>query len=547
MFGLLGVVYLIGLFVPLMDSDAAHHANIALHMYQHNNFVDLVDKGKDYLDKPHLLFWTSALSYYIFGVTAFAYKLPSLLFSIAGVWATYRLGTRLYNKETGRLAALLLASAQAFMLACMDVRMDAILTSCIILSVWQLVESVTEKKWYNLVLAALFMGMGFSTKGQVGIVMPAVALFFYLVYKRDLRQLFHPKWILLGLMTIVFMLPVIYCFYLQYDLHPEKNIRGMTNISGVKFILWGQNIERLDGKSWGGGKRDYFFYLHTMLWAFLPWSLIAYYAIGHRLGEMGRAGLAYHKYKEGLTIGTVVLIFVLISVSRFQLPHYLNILFPYFSILSAARLLSLAQERASGKLRVIWGMQVVVILLLLGLSVLVNAWFFPVTGIAVIAAAILLLAVLIASMLRKEDSLPKLVTASVIGIVIVNFLLNASFYPRMMAYQGGSGLAHAAKERDIDVKQVRYYDAHSFAFDFETRNLTPFIDLGEIRRDTTGGRWIFTSQRGLDSLRLEGIPIADSIRSPQYRLTRLKLSFLNPATRQQQLDHYYLVKTGNRP
>jgi hypothetical protein len=48
-----------------MNNNAAHHANIALHMYLTNDYVNLIDQGKDYLDKPHLLFWLAALSYHV--------------------------------------------------------------------------------------------------------------------------------------------------------------------------------------------------------------------------------------------------------------------------------------------------------------------------------------------------------------------------------------------------------------------------------------------------------------------------------------------------
>ena len=47
------LVYAGSLLFPLMDKDAAHHANIALRMYEHNDYVSLVDRGNDYLDKPH--------------------------------------------------------------------------------------------------------------------------------------------------------------------------------------------------------------------------------------------------------------------------------------------------------------------------------------------------------------------------------------------------------------------------------------------------------------------------------------------------------------
>src|SRR5438128_7187146 len=96
-FVLLAIVYITGLLVPLMDNDSAHHANIALHMYLTGDYVSLVDHGKDYLDKPHLHFWLSAWSYSLFGVTGFAYKFPSFLFTLLGTYSTYRLGKVLYG------------------------------------------------------------------------------------------------------------------------------------------------------------------------------------------------------------------------------------------------------------------------------------------------------------------------------------------------------------------------------------------------------------------------------------------------------------------
>ena len=129
-----------------MDRDSAHHANIAMHMYLNRDYVNLIDAGQDYLDKPHLLFWLCALSYKIFGITSFAYRFPSFLFTILCVYSVYRLGRSLYNEETGKLAALIIASAFAFILANTDVRMDAVLTACVAFATWQGVEFIRHQK-----------------------------------------------------------------------------------------------------------------------------------------------------------------------------------------------------------------------------------------------------------------------------------------------------------------------------------------------------------------------------------------------------------------
>ena len=45
----------------------------------------------------------------------------------------------------------------------------------------------------------------------------------------------------------LFISPVVYCYYLQYNLHPEIMVRGKDHINGVKFILLNQSIERFSG------------------------------------------------------------------------------------------------------------------------------------------------------------------------------------------------------------------------------------------------------------------------------------------------------------
>jgi len=184
---MLGMVYVAGLFVPLMDNDSAHHANIGLRMYLTGDYVNLIDHRGDYIDKPHFLFWISALSYHVFGVTTFAYKFPSFLFTILGVYSVYRLAAELYNKETGKLAALVMASSFCVILSNNDVRMDAILTAAISFSLWQLVSFVHYKKFIFLLGSALGLAIGFATKGHVGLVTPVFGVFLYIIYRKEYR------------------------------------------------------------------------------------------------------------------------------------------------------------------------------------------------------------------------------------------------------------------------------------------------------------------------------------------------------------------------
>ncbi|HVZ26531.1 MAG TPA: hypothetical protein VG842_10770, partial [Sediminibacterium sp.] len=69
------VTYLLGMFlIPLMDIDAAQYASISREMLENHHYLWLFDLGKDYLDKPPMLFWLSSQSMRILGVHDWAYR-----------------------------------------------------------------------------------------------------------------------------------------------------------------------------------------------------------------------------------------------------------------------------------------------------------------------------------------------------------------------------------------------------------------------------------------------------------------------------------------
>ncbi len=78
-----------GLLVPIIEPDDALYATLPKTMVETGDWVRLYVFGRDWLDKPHFQFWMTAISYSLFGVSSFAYKLPALLFFFGGVYYTY--------------------------------------------------------------------------------------------------------------------------------------------------------------------------------------------------------------------------------------------------------------------------------------------------------------------------------------------------------------------------------------------------------------------------------------------------------------------------
>lgn len=533
LFGLLGVVYVAGLFVPLMDNDSAHHANIALRMYLTGDYVSLVDHGKDYLDKPHLHFWLSAFSYNIFGVTTFAYKFPSFLFTVMGTYSTYRLGKSLYNKETGKLAALIAASAFAYILANNDVRMDAILTASVVLATWQLVDWVNGKKLVNALGAALGLALAFATKGHIGVFTPAVGIFFYILYKKDWKSFYHWQLLVLILFFFVFISPVVYCYYLQYDLHPEKVIRGKSGRSGVEFILWKQNFERFQGDSFGAdAKNDYLFFFHSMLWAFAPWSILAFIAFFSRLKN-----LAARKY-EWLTLGSFAVMGLMLTFSGFKLPHYLNIIFPASAVLTASYLYCNMDNRRILKRLLI--VQVVLCILALLAAAAINLWAFPIRDTLAIGGFFLVLAACIFILKNAKEKPAQLIAASVVTSILLFFLLNANFYPQLLTYQAGNELAQKTKD-SVDTKNVYFWPGiYSSTYNYYTAELRK--EYADSLLQTPGPIWIMVNGGKLPELAAHGLKAQEIIGQRDYEITMLDLKFVNPARRNEVIGRYYLVK-----
>ena len=533
LFTLLGLVYIIGLFVPLMDADSAHHANIALHMYLTGDYVSLVDQAGDYLDKPHLHFWLCAFSYKIFGVTTFAYKFPSFLFTILGTYSTFRLGKSLYNAEVGKLAALILASSFAFILANNDVRMDAILTACVAFSIWQLVGFIQNKKLLNIAGAALGLALGFSTKGHIAVFVPAVAALFYIIYKKEWKLFLNWKWLLLLVLFGLFVAPVVYCYYLQFNLHPEKMVRGKDHLNGVKFILLNQSVERFSGGMGNDAKHDYFFFLHSFLWALAPWSILAYIAIA------GRIKTFLHRKDEWLTSAVFLVMLVVVSLSGFKLPHYLNVVFPTTAVLVAAFII---QKKENVKwINNIFIIQLTLAGLLLLPCAVINAWAFPVKSIWVIIGVVLLLAVVFYFIKSATYSrLQKAVAVSVSAMIFSFFLLNSNFYPQLLKYQGGKELADSVKGKTNPDDVYFWKNTFSSSFNFYSGSLYKLFADSVLQ---PGKKiWLVYDKRSEEEIKQAGYQLGQHFSVLDYEVTKLDIKFVNPATREKQCSMMVLAE-----
>ncbi len=123
---------------------------------------------------------------------------------------------------------------------------------------------------HHIILGSLAVACLIMTKGLFTIIPIAAGIGLSLLYSKNYKAIFNWRWLLALIFIIIFLFPSLYGYYLQFDLHPEKKVFGENNVSGVKFFLWTSQWGRFTNTGPIKGKGDLSFFIHTMIWAFLP-------------------------------------------------------------------------------------------------------------------------------------------------------------------------------------------------------------------------------------------------------------------------------------
>jgi len=538
--GLIVLVYIIGMFVTLFENDSAQFAVMAMRMVQENDFLSLFKGPQEYLDKPHMHYWLAALSYKIFGIHDWAYRIPGILSTLLGAYSCFGLGKLLYNKDVGRYASLIFMTAQTIVLANIDVRTDAVLTGFSIFSIWQLATYIEKNTLKSIILGAFGAGIAFSTKGQIALVVIGIAILCHLAYTRKWQQLLNWKVLVAILVFGLTIAPMLYAYYHQFDLHPEKVIRGKDNRSGIFFIFWEQSFERMSGEGVGKNSSDFFFFFHTFLWVFLPWTVLALIGYWTRIKAFWEVKFAYKPNLEFLTVGGISILFLLISFAQFKLPHYMNVLMPLYAILSAGFLYVMQQQQKIKMAKIILGIQYFILGLVVIFMLLVSFYVFKLEHWSSYLFLLMALALVAYFMLKKETAYAKIVTVAIFSSVLLNGLMNAHFYPKLLEYQGGSTMAEKVKAENIPVDDIyKISERHTWALDFYNQIPVNIVSASELEK--MNDVWVYATDKELEQLQKKEITWDNQITVDQFRITRLQIKFLNPNTREGKLNKMHLV------
>jgi 4-amino-4-deoxy-L-arabinose transferase-like glycosyltransferase len=146
-------------------ADEPVYALIARDMLASGHWLIPMVGGDYFQDKPPLLFWLQAAGYWLTGSQKVGFLLPSLLAGLGTLLLVYDLGRRLWTREAGLHAALLLLITVQFTLQSRRGQQDALLMFFTMLSLYCLLRQLLlGGGWRWAVAAGFAAGLGALAK-----------------------------------------------------------------------------------------------------------------------------------------------------------------------------------------------------------------------------------------------------------------------------------------------------------------------------------------------------------------------------------------------
>jgi 4-amino-4-deoxy-L-arabinose transferase-like glycosyltransferase len=358
----LGVLAVVALVVgidnldrPLANPDEGRYSEISREMVASGDWVTPHLNGLKYFEKPPLQYWATAAAFRLFGENETSARLYVGLCGLATILIIGFAGMRLLNPEAGLAAMLVLASSPYFLALGGIVTLDMGLTLwttatvCALLLAENAAEPRARRRWMLAAWAA--MALAVLSKGLIGIVFPAAAIFFYCVMRRDLGILRRLEWLRGALVFLALAAP---WFVLVSLANPEF----------ARFFFIHEHFQRFLTQSHRRVEPAWYF-VPVLAVGFLPWVFALPSAIAQAWrSEAGARGP--QPLRLLLTYSAFVVVFF--SASGSKLPAYILPAFPPLALVLGGYLAQARPRRLA-----LWAALTIPI----GIALAAVAWHLP--------------------------------------------------------------------------------------------------------------------------------------------------------------------------
>ncbi|HBQ21848.1 MAG: hypothetical protein A2Z91_05605 [Deltaproteobacteria bacterium GWA2_38_16] len=166
----------------ILETSEARYAEIAYEMAMSGDWLTPRIWHITDFQKPPFMYWTTALSYKVFGASEFAARLPAALSAILAILVCYHLGKTLFNKRVGFYAALLLLASPLYLGASKILNLDIFVLLFTALMFLMFLKD-------RFFLFYVFMGLSILVKGPMTLFYVIPTLLIFLAMNRELSKL----------------------------------------------------------------------------------------------------------------------------------------------------------------------------------------------------------------------------------------------------------------------------------------------------------------------------------------------------------------------
>jgi 4-amino-4-deoxy-L-arabinose transferase-like glycosyltransferase len=247
---LLVVLVILGLFTDLggrglNEPDEGRYAEIAREMLASGNWIEPTLHGFEHFQKPPLIYWATAASFQLFGLTEWAARLPSALAAGLTLELTFFIARTWFGSRAAFASTLVLLTSLEFFALARSLTPDMLMTFFITAALASFVHwTIAPDRWCRLWGFFLAMGLGFLTKGPMALVVPLSGAVAWQLAMRHCGEPRRIPWFKGLSMTLFVGLSwhLVICLrhphLAEYFLKSELAGRVATNVHGRHQPFW---------------------------------------------------------------------------------------------------------------------------------------------------------------------------------------------------------------------------------------------------------------------------------------------------------------------
>lgn len=310
--------------IGLLNYDEAYYAQKAKEMLSGSNIFVVTLGNIPLFDNPPFFMWMAALSFKLFGVSAWSAVLPSALFGAGVVCLTYVMSERLFeNRWAAFLSGVIMLFPGFFVDYARRGMVDVTLTFMVLSAMYCFIRGVKQPRWF--LGYGLCCAFAILTKSVAGFF-PLITGFLFLILTRRHRTLVS-AYFLCG-MAIALGLGSSW-YIVNWAIFGSQFIDSHFGWLLFNRTLRGTQVVREKSVSGSLYFLGYFFELFKSYWPWIPFTVAAAFIFA-RKAIRGKNELCLFVL---LWIGVNIAI---VSMGRIQYLRYILPIYPALALMTAA-------------------------------------------------------------------------------------------------------------------------------------------------------------------------------------------------------------------